>query len=137
MTELGKASNSLKAVQAEKKSRDDLVKQKDDHVKNISAYNEQRIKLNSNVKQLEAEVGPIKYLAQMVYGNADNDQLEKAVRLLISLIVLLFDPLAVILLIASNVGFKNKNSLTKTKKHEILTLDDGIFEEKNIKDGEF
>ena len=73
----------------------------------------------------------------MVYGNADNDQLEKAVRLLISLIVLLFDPLAVILLIASNVGFKNKNSLTKTKKHEILTLDDGIFEEKNIKDGEF
>ena len=130
MTQVGKATSSLKAAAAEKKTRDDLVKKKEDHVKNISTYNEERIKLNTGVKNLEAEAGPIRYLSQLVYGDSDNEHLEKAVRLFTILIVLIFDPLAVVMLIASNIGINSKKSLTKTTKHNILTLDDDIFEDK-------
>ena len=110
LTTTGKAITSLNAANQQKAKRADLVKQRDERVKNIQSYNEQRIKANTDVKKLESEVGPLKYIAQMVYGNIDNAQLEKAVRLLTSLIVLIFDPLAVMLLIASNIGLSKKKS---------------------------
>lgn len=57
-------------------------------------------------RKLEAEVGPVKYLAEMVYGsNTDTGTLEKAVRFVIIMIIFVFDPLAVLLLIASQYTF--------------------------------
>jgi len=61
-----------------------------------------KFELSTGLRKLEAEVGPIKYIAEMVYGeSADKNILEKAVRWVIITLIFVFDPLAVILLIAS------------------------------------
>lgn len=61
-------------------------------------------------RKLEAEVGPVKYIAEFVYGeNADQDLLEEAVRWVIIIIIFVFDPLAVLLLIASQYTFRFRN----------------------------
>jgi len=58
------------------------------------------------LRKVEAEVGPIKYIAALIYGdNPDANLLEAAVRWVIIVIVLVFDPLAVILLLASQYSF--------------------------------
>lgn len=127
MTDRGQAANSLKAADQQRKQRDVFVKKKDDHVKNISAYTAERIKLNSEVKKLEAEVGPLKYIAEMVYENTDSNQLEKAVRFVILIIVFVFDPLAVLLLIAANIGMAQRKPLTKDNENSILRIDDTVL----------
>jgi len=70
----------------------------------IAKLQEERAPIASEVRKVEAEVGPIKYIAQVIYGQeAENpDFLEKAVRIVILMIVAVFDPLAVLLLIAAN-----------------------------------
>ena len=76
----------------------------------IAKYNEERAPIASEVRKVEAEVGPIKYIAALIYGDesANNTtMLEKAVRIVTILIVIVFDPLAVLLLIAANWNLKN------------------------------
>jgi len=68
---------------------------------------EEKYKLEGEYRKLEAEVGPIKYIAEFVYGEAaDNNMLEEAVRWVIIIIIFVFDPLAVLLLIASQYTFE-------------------------------
>lgn len=72
----------------------------------IAKLNEERAPIASELRKVEAEVGPIKYIAALIYGDqADQNLLEKAVRWVIIVIVLVFDPLAVILLLASQYSF--------------------------------
>ncbi len=74
---------------------------------NISKLNEERAPIAAELRKVEAEVGPIKYVAALIYGdNPDNNLLERAVRWMIIIIVLVFDPLAVILLLASQYSFQ-------------------------------
>jgi hypothetical protein len=70
--------------------------------KEITALQEQRAPVKSQARVLEAEVGPIKYIAALIYGdNPEANVLEKAVRWVIILIVIVFDPLALTLLLAA------------------------------------
>ena len=74
----------------------------------IAKYNEERAPIASEVRKVEAEVGPIKYIAALIYGdNVDEGMLEKSVRIVTILIVIVFDPLAVLLLIAANWNLKH------------------------------
>jgi hypothetical protein len=74
--------------------------------KKIAAYNEERAPIAKDLRAIEAEVGPIKYIASLIYGeNPDANVLEKAVTWVIIIIVFVFDPLAVILLLASQYSF--------------------------------
>ena len=74
---------------------------------NISRLNEERSPIAAEVRKVEAEVGPIKYIAALIYGdNPDQNLLEAAVRWVIIMIVVVFDPLAVILLLASQYSFQ-------------------------------
>jgi hypothetical protein len=76
----------------------------------IAKYNEERAPIASEVRKVEAEVGPIKYIAALIYGDEsanDTTMLEKAVRIVTILIVIVFDPLAVLLLIAANWNLKH------------------------------
>jgi lysozyme family protein len=69
---------------------------------------EKKYQLETEFRKLEAEVGPIKYIAQFIYGqDADKNLLEKAVTWVIILLVLVFDPLAIVLLLASQLSFQN------------------------------
>ena len=75
--------------------------------KEISVLNEERAPIAKELRKVEAEVGPIKYIAALLYGdNPDQNLLEKAVRWVIIIIVIVFDPLAVILLLASQYSFQ-------------------------------
>jgi len=69
----------------------------------IKLFNEERIPIASQLRKTEAEVGPIKYIAALIYGdNPDQNILEKAVRWVIILLVIVFDPLALMLVLAAN-----------------------------------
>jgi len=72
----------------------------------IDEVNEEKFGYEKEYRKLEAEVGPIKYIAEFIYGEqADNNLLEAAVRWVIIIIIFVFDPLAVLLLIASQYTF--------------------------------
>jgi hypothetical protein len=73
----------------------------------ISQLSEERAPIAAEVRKVEAEVGPIKYIAALLYGdNPDANLLERAVRWMIIMIVLVFDPLALTLILASNKQFE-------------------------------
>jgi hypothetical protein len=76
--------------------------------KNISALQAERAPIAAEVRKVEAEVGPIKYIAKFIYGDhgADENMLERAVTWIIILIVIVFDPLAVIMLLAAQMTFQ-------------------------------
>ena len=84
----------------------------------ISKLNEERAPVASELRKVEAEVGPIKYIAAMIYGdNPDANLLEKAVTWVIMVIVFVFDPLAVLLLLASQmtwVWYRKDKELSDT-----------------------
>ena len=75
--------------------------------KEIAKLQAERAPIAAEVRKVEAEVGPIKYIAKFIYGDhgADENMLEKAVTWIIILIVIVFDPLAVIMLLAAQMTF--------------------------------
>lgn len=101
---------SIRRSQA--KERASLQKEIQVAQQKIGALNEEAAPLRAEVRKVEAEVGPIKYIAAFIYGdNPDANLLEKAVRWMIILIVAVFDPLAIVLVLAAN------SSLEWDKKH--------------------
>jgi len=86
-----------------------LDKQIQDTQKELTEINKRKLPLLKESNKLTAEVGPIKYIGDMVYGTDDEDGLDKAVRLVIMLIMVVFDPLAVLLLIAANMSMAKGN----------------------------
>jgi len=58
--------------------------------------------------KIEAEVGPIKYIAELIYGENAQDHFDKAVRWVIIVLIFVFDPLAVLLLIAANISLRSR-----------------------------
>lgn len=109
---------------------------------NISKLQAERAPIAAEIRKVEAEVGPIKYIAKFIYGeNTDTNLLEKAVTWVIVVIVLVFDPLAVLLLLASQMSFqwlreeKEKNNLTQ--KEEPVpdeNKEQQLTEEKTVKE---
>jgi hypothetical protein len=73
----------------------------------IAALNQQRAPVAAELRKVEAEVGPIKYIAALIYGdNPDANLLEKAVRWVIILLVVVFDPLAIMMVLAATESLK-------------------------------
>jgi hypothetical protein len=73
--------------------------------KEIARLNEERAPIASELRKVEAEVGPIKYIAALIYGDdTDHNTLESAVRWVIILLVIVFDPLAIMLVLAANAS---------------------------------
>ena len=80
----------------------------------------QKAELALEQDKIEAEVGPIKYIAELIYGDEAKDHFDKAVRWVIIVLIFVFDPLAVLLLIAANISLRTrkeaKEEVQKTKK---------------------
>jgi len=114
--------------------------------KTISSLSQERAPIAAEVRKVEAEVGPIKYIAAFIYGdNPDANILEKAVTWVIIIIVSVFDPLAVIMLLAAQMSFhwyreqKKLESETATPVYiedveEKPTADNPLPENNNIDD---
>ena len=88
----------------------------------LDVLTEKKFAIESEYRKLEAEVGPIKYIAEFIYGEAaDKTMLEEAVRWVILIIIFVFDPLAVLLLIASQYTFdfaRNRKKEQDWKEYE-------------------
>jgi hypothetical protein len=99
-----KANNIRRSQQ---RDRSALAKDIEANQKLIATLNDEAAPIRAEVRKVEAEVGPIKYIAAFIYGdNPDANVLEKAVTWVIIIIVSVFDPLAVILLLASQYSFQ-------------------------------
>jgi len=125
ITEKGRGESSLQAADKQRKTRNELVAKKNSSIQKTSDLKAERIGLSSAIKKTEAEVGPLRYIAEAVYGGgrATNDQLDAAVRMVIILLVVVFDPLAVVLLIAANHGMSQTKEFTNIQEHDILRID--------------
>ena len=98
-------SNQIRRSQA--KDRERIFKEIEVEQKKITTLNEEAAPIRAEVRKVEAEVGPIKYIAALIYGdNPDSNLLEKAVVWVILTIVFVFDPLAILLLLASQMSFQ-------------------------------
>jgi hypothetical protein len=85
----------------------------------LKKLSSEKLPLLSEENILMAEVGPIQYIAELFYTKDDAGFIDKAVRLVILIIIVVFDPLAILLLIASNqtlVRLRNLKSETKEPK---------------------
>lgn len=94
----------------------------------ISQLSDERAPIAAEVRKVEAEVGPIKYIAAFVYGdNPDASILERAVTWVIILIVIVFDPLAVVMLLAAQMTWSwYKNPEPEDKYDHIVASGSGI-----------
>jgi hypothetical protein len=90
--------------------------------KELTDINKRKLPLLKEENKLIAEVGPIKYIGDMVYGTEDVNGIDKAVRLVILLIMVVFDPLAVLLLIAANMSLQQRSRVVINKENEIITI---------------
>ena len=101
------ADKAVSIRRSQQKERARLQAEIETEQKKISQLNEDRAPLAAENRKIESEVGPIKYIAALVYGdNPDQNVLERAVRLVIIIIVLVFDPLALVLILAAQQSIK-------------------------------
>lgn len=101
----------------QKRERATLNKEIEGATTDIQAIEADLIPLKTETLKLEAEVGPIKYVAELFYGSGDNATIDKAVRMMIIVLIFVFDPLAILLVIATNISL-----LGLTKREESLTM---------------
>ena len=100
------ADKSVAIRRSQAKDRATLAKDIEANQKIISQLNDEAAPIRAENRKVEAEVGPIKYIAAFIYGTApDASMLEKAVTWIIIMIVIVFDPLAVIMLLAAQMTF--------------------------------
>jgi hypothetical protein len=115
-------SNAIRRAQA--RDRTALAKNIESNQKLIGVLNDEAAPIRAEIRKVEAEVGPIKYIAALVYGdNPDANLLEAAVRWMIILIVAVFDPLALVLIIAA------QQSIRWSKEDAIIINEDPKYEQ--------
>jgi vacuolar-type H+-ATPase subunit H len=112
------AEKAVAIRRSQQKERARLQSEISSEQKVIATISEERAPIAAEVRKVEAEVGPIKYIAKFIYGEhgADENMLEKAVTWIIVLIVVVFDPLAVIMLLAAQMTFGWKREDTEPIK---------------------
>ena len=105
-TSEGGADKANSVRKSQQKDRSSLAKDIETQQKLIASLNDEAAPIRAEIRKVEAEVGPIKYIAAFIYGaNPDASLLEQAVTWIIILIVIVFDPLAVIMLLAAQMTF--------------------------------
>jgi len=98
---------ALSIRRSQAKDRAELTKTIEESQAQIVKLQEEKAPIASKLRAVEAEVGPIKYIAKLIYGdNPDQNLLEKAVVWVIIIIVLVFDPLAVLLLLGAQMTWQ-------------------------------
>ena len=107
-TDVAGATRAVNIRRSQRAERERLLQEISEDQELIAKLNEEAAPIKAEARQVEAKVGPIKYIAQMIYGdNPDENLLEKAVSWMIIMIVIVFDPLALALLLASQYSFQN------------------------------
>ena len=109
MIEKGKSKDSLAASDKQRKTRDALITKKSLEVQALNEIKTKKVRSEGEVKKLEAEIGPLKYVADFFYGKSDEKTVDLAVTYVIIIIIFVFDPLAIMLLLAFNHSMRNRD----------------------------
>jgi len=112
-TELGAITKGLNARKEQQGERNELSNTITESTQTIATLTKNKSTLLKEQIIITAEVGPIRYIAELFYGESTQAILEDAVRWVIILLVLVFDPLAVLLLIAANISFSQMKRAKK------------------------
>ena len=116
-------TRGLKERKKQEQEREALNTVIKESTQKIVSLNNEKFAVEKEQIALEADVGPLKYIAELVYGEENaRDMLDNAVRGLIIIFIFVFDPLAVLLLVAANVSFRDRREQkeNKTKKRDQL-----------------
>jgi hypothetical protein len=113
--ELGAVTKGLTARKDQEAERNELNATINESTDVITSLTKEMSELNATRIAIEAEVGPIKYIAELIYGESSTGVLEDAVRGVILIIVFVFDPLAVLLLVAANQSLVQENRRRKQR----------------------
>ena len=127
-------SRGLKERNKQKEERDLLNKSIDEAMEKIANLNNSKSSINIEQLKLEADVGPLKYVAELIYGDNAKDHFDSAVRIIILILIFVFDPLAVLLLIAANISlnqWRDKRDERKTDTMEKALKRIEVLENRN------
>ena len=120
------ADKAVAIRRSQARDRAQLSKDIETNQKLISQLNDEAAPIRAEVRKVDAEVGPIKYIAAFIYGTTpDASMLEKAVTWVIIMIVVVFDPLAVIMLLASQMTFGWRKEIRQARAR---ADDDGMVD---------
>ena len=129
-------SRGLKERKKQEEERKELNLAISEASDKISELTTQKSSLKLEQDKIEAEVGPIKYVAELIYGEQAQDYFDHSVRIVILILIFVFDPLAVLLLIAANISLRQwrmKKDLTKNNAKETLAKKIEKLEKRNRK----
>lgn len=118
------AERAVSIRKSQQKERDRLQTEIQTYQTQVGKLNEERAPLAQDVRKIEAEVGPIKYVAELIYGDSTEDMIGKAVRLIIMSLIFVFDPMAILLVIAGNMSLMARQKLFEsesTSEHRQVT----------------
>ncbi len=119
--ELGAVTKGLNKI-AESDNETTLLKSRIDTLEGeIDDLTDEKYELKTKLNLAEVEVGPIRYIAEMLYDDASESELEEAVRWIIILLIFVFDPLAVVLVIAANITLRDYRR-EKKKNMKVVTV---------------
>jgi hypothetical protein len=119
---------SLRRAQAKERNR--LLAEIAAEQKKITVISEERAPIAAEVRKVEAEVGPIKYIAAFIYGDSpDTNLLERAVRWVIIILVVVFDPLAIMMVLAATESMKWERERRSQPAYE---SDDGPLTDQQV-----
>jgi hypothetical protein len=116
-------SRGLKEREKQKEEREQLNKSISEATAKIVELNKSKSQIELEQIKIEAEVGPLKYVAELIYGEDAKNHFDSAVRIIILILIFVFDPLAVLLLIAANISlrqWRTKKNLSKVNEQENL-----------------
>jgi len=99
------ADKSIALRKSQQRDRTRVSQEIEAEQKRLSELNNEAAPIRAQVRQVESEVGPLKYIAAFFYGETDQTVLEKSVTWVIIILIIVFDPLAIILLLASQISF--------------------------------
>ena len=124
------ADKAVQIRRGQQNERSRLLAEVEAEQKKISHIMEDRAPVAAEIRKVEAEVGPIKYIAAFFYGSTDPTILEKSVTWVIITLIIVFDPLAVMLLLASQISFANfrERSIEKYEADDGPLTTDQIYQ---------
>ena len=122
--ELGAISKGLAKIGA-MDNETSILKTKIEGLENeIDGLTDEKYELKTNLSLAEVEVGPIRYVAEMLYDDTSESELEQAVRWIIILLIFVFDPLAVMLVIAANITLRDYRKERKLATRTVTVMPD-------------
>ena len=134
--ELGAVSKGLKKREDQEQERNALTNTINNAQSKIDKLLDEKSEYKLQINSFEVEIGPLKYISALVYGDEALDYIDTAVRAVILILVFVFDPLAVLLIIAANISFaeyneKRKRALARKNRVPKGAIKTTVSEEQN------